>query len=102
MRRGQIGAAFQRARLYAAGIIPIAVIALGYAGPVKGQGGRGPVKSAPGRAAAPADGGRDISGFWELSFDSRKVPAASLLPTVTAAKIEAHKKADAKAIRWCN
>ena len=44
----------------------------------------------------------DISGFWELSFDGRKVPTASLLPAVTRAKIEAHTKADVKAIRWCN
>lgn len=45
---------------------------------------------------------RDVSGFWELSFDSRVVPDANLLPTVTRAKIDAHKKADAKAVRWCN
>lgn len=44
----------------------------------------------------------DISGFWELSFDSRKVPAASLVPTVTRAKLDARAKADAHAIRWCN
>jgi hypothetical protein len=56
-------------------------------------------QGAPAPSAAPT---RDISGFWELSFDSRNVPDASLLPTVTRAKIEAHKKADAKAIRWCN
>ena len=44
----------------------------------------------------------DISGFWELSFDSRKVPQASLLPAVTRARIDARAKADAHAIRWCN
>lgn len=44
----------------------------------------------------------DISGFWELSFDSRNVPPAHLLPTVTRAKIDAHLKKDAYAIRWCN
>ena len=44
----------------------------------------------------------DISGFWELSFDSRHVPHANLLPTVTRAKIDAHLKKDAYAIRWCN
>ena len=46
--------------------------------------------------------GSDISGFWELSFDSRNVPRAHLLPTVTRAKIDAHLKKDAYAIRWCN
>jgi hypothetical protein len=45
---------------------------------------------------------RDISGFWELSFDSRKVPKASLLPTLTAAKLQARAKHDEYAIRWCN
>jgi len=44
----------------------------------------------------------DISGFWELSFDSRHVPKASLLPAVTPAEIEARVKADAHAVRWCN
>ena len=53
----------------------------------------------PGRQPA---GPADISGFWELSFDSRKVPQASLLPAVTRARIEARAKADAHAIRWCN
>jgi hypothetical protein len=51
------------------------------------------------QAASP---GSDISGFWELSFDSRNVPRAHLLPTVTRAKIDAHLKKDAYAIRWCN
>src|SRR5262245_37850347 len=44
----------------------------------------------------------DISGFWELGFDSRNVPRANLLPAVTRAKIEAHTRKDAYAIRWCN
>ena len=44
----------------------------------------------------------DISGFWELSFDSRNVPRANLLPTITRAKLDAHAKRDAYAIRWCN
>ena len=44
----------------------------------------------------------DISGFWELNFDGRKVPPATLLPAVTRAKIDARAKGDAYAIRWCN
>src|SRR5262245_20193916 len=54
------------------------------------------------RAAQDAQGGRDISGFWELNFDSRRVPRASLAPAVTRARIDARAKADAYAIRWCN
>jgi hypothetical protein len=44
----------------------------------------------------------DISGFWELNFDSRQVPRASLSPSVTRANIDARAKGDAYAVRWCN
>jgi hypothetical protein len=45
---------------------------------------------------------RDLSGFWELSFDSRRVPDANLVPAVTRALRAEHAKKDAYAIRWCN
>jgi hypothetical protein len=45
---------------------------------------------------------RDISGFWVLSFDSRKVPTAKLLPRVTRAMIDLHARRDVHAMRWCN
>ena len=54
------------------------------------------------RAAQDTPSRRDLSGFWELNFDSRIVPRASLVPTVTPARIGARTKADAYAIRWCN
>src|SRR5262245_55511766 len=60
------------------------------------------VLGAQGAPGSPPGGSPDISGFWELSFDSRKVPQASLQPGVTRAKIDARAKADAHAIRWCN
>ena len=44
----------------------------------------------------------DISGFWELSFDSRRVPAASLASAVTPALLAKQTAHDAHAIRWCN
>jgi hypothetical protein len=44
----------------------------------------------------------DISGFWELSFDSRHVPRATLAPEMTPAVLEAQANKDAHAIRWCN
>jgi hypothetical protein len=53
-------------------------------------------------ASQDAQGSRDISGFWELNFDSRKVPRASLVTGVTRARIDARAKGDAYAIRWCN
>ena len=55
-----------------------------------------------GHAAQENTTNQDISGFWELNFDSRQVPRASLLPSVTRAKIDAHAKGDAYARRWCN
>ena len=72
----------------------LAVLSLLCAGPV--------ALVAQGTSGSPATAAPDISGFWELSFDSRKVPQASLLPTVTRARIDARAKADAHAIRWCN
>lgn len=50
-------------------------------------------------ASAPV---RDISGFWALSVDSRKVPVAKLLPRVTRAMIDLHARRDVHALRWCN
>jgi len=57
---------------------------------------------AQGRTATPPAAPLDISGFWELSFDSRRIPAADLLPSVTRAALEERARRDAYAIRWCN
>ena len=46
--------------------------------------------------------GPDLSGFWELRFDSKNIPQASLAPKVTPKDIEAHREKDRMAIRWCN
>src|SRR6185295_14883328 len=54
---------------------------------------------APAPAPPAAEG---ISGNWELSFDSRKIPRARLLPTITQAKLTQRANLDAHAIRWCN
>ena len=43
-----------------------------------------------------------ISGNWELSYDSRRIPKPRLLPTVTPAKAAQRAKLDTHAIRWCN
>ena len=58
-----------------------------------------PTAPAPAQAVTAAAG---ISGNWELSFDSRRVGRARLLPTVTPAKLAQHVNLDAHAIRWCN
>ena len=44
---------------------------------------------------------RDVSGTWELSFDGRRVPAASLAPGVTPAMLEEVAQKDARSVRWC-
>jgi len=54
------------------------------------------------RDAAATTSSRDLSGFWELSFDSRRVPNANLLPAVTAGVRAERAKKDAYAVRWCN
>jgi hypothetical protein len=56
----------------------------------------------PSAGGGPSAPGRDLSGFWELSFDSRKVPPANLLPGVTPAMLAERVRKDAHAIRWCN
>lgn len=61
-----------------------------------------PVAQGPGAAPPGSRASRDLSGFWELSFDSRRVPAANLLPTVTRALVAARARKDAAAVRWCN
>ena len=53
-------------------------------------------------ASAAAQSPPDISGYWELSFDSRRVPAADLVPAITPAVLQQQTAKDAHAIRWCN
>lgn len=57
-----------------------------------------------GRGATPAAtfDPHDISGYWELSVDSRHVPAATLAATVTPAVRAAKRNQDEYAMRWCN
>ena len=51
---------------------------------------------------APAINRRDISGFWGLEFDGRKVSPARLVPAMTRTALDAFAKRDAHNIRWCN
>jgi len=44
----------------------------------------------------------DISGYWELRYDSMSVPRASLVTPMTAALADAQARHDIEAIRWCN
>jgi hypothetical protein len=56
---------------------------------------------APG-TTPPSSTSEGISGNWELSYDSRKIPRARLLPTISQAKLTQRANLDAHAIRWCN
>jgi hypothetical protein len=60
-----------------------------------------PLLFAQGRGGSPPPQ-QDISGFWELSYDSRRVPDARLVPGITAAMRAERAKKDAYAVRWCN
>jgi hypothetical protein len=56
-----------------------------------------------GGAPAPADASTArLSGFWELAYDSLRIPPANLAPGVTPAVIEARGKQDQHAVRWCH
>lgn len=44
----------------------------------------------------------DISGYWELRYDSMYVPGASLVTPMTAVLADAQSRHDVEAIRWCN
>jgi len=44
----------------------------------------------------------NLSGFWELRFDSKNVPPATLTPAIAAEDRSVQFKNDINAIRWCH
>ena len=44
----------------------------------------------------------DLSGFWQLQFDSKNIPKASLTAAAAEAGAESQYRRDMYAIRWCN
>ncbi len=44
----------------------------------------------------------NLSGFWELGFDSRNVPTASPAPAAASADGAAQAKLTGDAVRWCH
>jgi hypothetical protein len=44
----------------------------------------------------------DLSGFWQLRFDSRNVPKAALTSAAVETDSQAQYRRDMYAIRWCN
>lgn len=69
---------------------------------IGGVGGWASAAGARPQSTATSTNPHDISGYWELSFDSRNVPPADLAPTVTKTALADRAKADEHAIRWCN
>lgn len=56
----------------------------------------------PGLALSQTLSTADLSGFWELRYDSRNIPKASLTPAAANADKDARAARDLYAIRWCN
>ena len=56
----------------------------------------------PAAAQSAAGAHPDLSGYWELRYDSMHVPRASLVAPMTPALADAQARHDAEAIRWCN
>lgn len=54
-----------------------------------------------GAVAACAQQHPDLSGYWELRYDSRNIPQASLTPEAMAG-VPAQVRHDIEAVRWCN
>jgi hypothetical protein len=51
---------------------------------------------------APAIDSRDISGFWSLEIDGRRIPPARLIPAMTKAALDRFAQKDTHNVRWCN
>jgi hypothetical protein len=64
----------------------------------QGRGGTPAVESVP----RSPQGTPDLSGYWELRFDSANVPKARLRARLTPARVAAQSRKDAHAMRWCN
>ena len=74
-----------------------AAILLGvYLWPAAGQSSRGLAGGSASRTVP------NLSGYWELHFDSRNVPPASLTPEFAAEDKSIQYKKDVAEIRWCH
>jgi hypothetical protein len=59
------------------------------------------VSVAQGQTAPTPTDPRDINGNWELSFDGRNVPPASLASEVTRDVLDEIARKDVRSVRWC-
>jgi hypothetical protein len=74
-------------------VLAAAGLVLGATGQARQRGGGG----APAAGAPPR-----LSGYWELAYDSLRIPPANLAPGVTRAAIDQRAARDRHAARWCH
>lgn len=79
--------------IFVGGTVLVSILAFA-ARPIGGQG-----RNAGTSVSSPTS---DLSGFWELKYDSENVPQASLTPAMAKADRDAQALHDRKVIRWCN
>jgi len=96
------GVFFSRPTLRIAVLAAVGLGAMWNSRPVAAQGRGGAGQGALAAQSNPTDaaGHPDISGYWELRFDSLSVTPASLTAGA-AAKLAAQRDHDLLAIRWC-
>ncbi|MEO7270481.1 MAG: hypothetical protein ABIX28_13255 [Vicinamibacterales bacterium] len=81
-------------RVVVSAVLFVSVAVLAASLQAQGRGGAAP--------PAPPIDPHDISGFWSLGIDGRRVPPARLIPAMTKAALDRSAKKDTHNVRWCN
>jgi hypothetical protein len=81
-------------RLAGVALLLVSASVLASALSAQGRGGGAP--------PAPVVDPHDISGFWSLGIDGRKIPLARLVPAVTKVSQDRLARKDTHNVRWCN
>jgi hypothetical protein len=81
-------------RVVVAALLAVSASVLASSIMAQGRGGAGP--------PAPAIDPHDISGYWSLGIDGRRIAPARLIPAITKAGLDRSAKKDAHNVRWCN
>lgn len=84
---------FDQISVHGAAVVTVVMACLS---PAAGQNATGSAHAA-GSGTPP-----NLSGYWELHFDSRNVPPASLQPEIAAEDAAIQYKRDMTEIRWCH
>jgi hypothetical protein len=81
-------------RVVVAALLAVSASVLASSLLAQGRGGAAP--------PAPPIDPHDISGYWSLGIDGRRIPPARLVPAMTKAALDRFAKKDAHNVRWCN